>query len=242
MKARALLLPGVAFCLVSLLLVWYFALGPAGIHAAARRGDADAVKRRLALGISPDSRHLLTAETPLIEACRNGCLDAVKVLIKAGANVNLQGEAFYGPLHCAAYGGHVDTLKYLLEHGARVDLFDGHDRPMNSAAKGGHIEIAKVLLEHGADVNAHGIDDATPLENAVSHGHAEMVRFLLNNGAEINARGLYGRTALHVAADLDYVEIGRLLLDHGADPGLNCNGRPVEGRSPQFRELLGRNR
>lgn len=99
---------------------WHLGLGWGSIHAAARRGDAKAVKRRLAWGLSPNSRHLLSAETPLIEAARRGHLDTVKVLVEAGADVNLQGEAWYGPLHCAAYGGHLDTVKYLLEHGASL--------------------------------------------------------------------------------------------------------------------------
>jgi hypothetical protein len=34
------------------------------------------------------------------------------------------------------------------------------------------------------------------------------------------------------------VEVGRILLDHGADPSLECNGRPVSGRSDAFRQLL----
>jgi len=82
------------------------------------------------------------------------------------------------------------------------------------------------------------VDGGTPLENAVSHGHAEMAKFLLSNGAQVNARAIYGRTPLHVAAWRDDAAIGRLLLEHGADPALECNGRPVEGRSPEFGELL----
>lgn len=238
MRARGLLIGIVALVLLSALGLWHLRLGWGSIHAAARRGDAQAVKRRLALGINPNSRHLLSQDTPLIEAARRGHLDTVKVLVEGGADVNRQGEAWYGPLHCAAHGGHLETVEYLLEHGASVGVFEGHDRPLNSAAQAGHVHIAKVLLGHGADVNAQGVDGGSPLENAVSYGRIEMVKFLLTNGAQVNVRGIYGRTPLHAAAWNDDVAIGRLLLEHGADPALECNGRPVEGRSPQFRELL----
>jgi cytohesin len=229
---------GVVAVALLLAAAWHLAVGRGSIHAAARKGDAKAVQRRLALGISPNSRHLLSLDTPLIEAARRGHLDTVKVLVEGGADVNLQGEAFYGPLHCAAYSGHLETVKYLLEHGASVGLFEGHDRPLNSAAQAGHVHIAKVLLAHKADINAQGVDGGTPLENAVSYGQVEMVKFLLANGAQVNARAIYGRTPLHAAAWRGDVTIGRLLLEHGADPTLECNGRPVEGPSPQFRELL----
>jgi ankyrin repeat protein len=239
MRARVWLIGVVGTALVLALALWHFGLGWGSIHAAARKGDAKALKGRLAMGISPNRRHLLSGDTPLIEAARRGHLDAVKVLVEGGANVNLQGEAWYGPLHCAAYGGHLETVKYLLEHGASVRVFEGHDRPLNSAAQAGHLQVAKVLLEHGADINAQGVDGGTPLENAVSCGHVEMVKFLLAKGAQVNTRANYGRTPLHVAAWNDNVVLGRLLLEHGADPALECNGHPVEGRSPQFRELLG---
>jgi ankyrin repeat protein len=239
MRARGLLIGVVAVALLSALGLWHLRLGWGSIHAAARKGDAKAVKRRLAMGINPNSRHLLSLETPLIEAARRGHLDTVKVLVEGGADVNRQGEAWYGPLHCAAYGGHLETVKYLLEHGASVQVFEGHDRPLNSAAQAGHVHIAELLLGHGADINAQGVDGGTPLENAVSYGQVEMVKFLLTNGAQVNARANYGRTPLHAAAWNDDVRMGRLLLEHGADPALECNGHPVEGRSLQFRELLG---
>jgi len=239
MCKRGLLIGLLAAVLWLAAAVWHLGVGWGSIHAAARRGDAKAVKRRLAWGVSPNGRHLLSVETPLIEAARRGHLDTVKVLVEDGADVNLQGEAWYGPLHCAAYGGHLETVKYLLEHGASLGVFEGHDKPLNSAAQAGRLHVATLLLRHGADINAQGVDGGTPLENAVSYGHTEMVKCLLANGAQVNARAIYGRTPLHVAAWRDDAAIGRLLLEHGADPALECNGRPVEGRSPEFRELLG---
>jgi ankyrin repeat protein len=238
MRTRGLLIGVLAVVLLLAAAVWQLGLGWGSIHAAARRGDAQAVKRRLALGLSPNGRHWLSLDTPLIEAARRGHLDTVKVLVEGGADVNRQGEAWYGPLHCAAFGGHLETVKYLLEHGASVRVFEGHDKPLNSAAQAGHIHVATVLLGRGADINAQGVDGGTPLENAVSYGQIEMVKFLVTNGAQVNARAIYGRTPLHAAAWNDDVAIGRLLLEHGADPALECNGRPVAGRSPQFRELL----
>jgi len=56
----------------------------ASIHTAARKGNTTGVKRWLALGKSPNSRHFFTRDTVLIEASLNGNLDVVKVLVEKG--------------------------------------------------------------------------------------------------------------------------------------------------------------
>ncbi len=44
--------------------------------------------------------------TPLHEACNRGRIDVAKQLLKAGANVNVQGMENDTPLHDAAINGH----------------------------------------------------------------------------------------------------------------------------------------
>ena len=44
--------------------------------------------------------------TPLHEACNHGFMDVAKQLLKAGANVNVQGYGNDTPLHDAAINGH----------------------------------------------------------------------------------------------------------------------------------------
>jgi ankyrin repeat protein len=203
-----------------------FLTGCMSIHTAAREGNLKEVRRELAWGVNVNRRHFFTQDTLLIESAANGHVDVVKLLIENGADVNLKGEAWYGPLHAAAANGHIEVVKILLENGADVNIFH-HNKPLHNAAMNGHIEVAEILLAHGADINAKGTDEAAPLHTAVSNNQLAMVKWLLSKGANVNSRASYGCTPLHSAAWRNNVEIGKILLEHAADPTLECNGRRV---------------
>jgi ankyrin repeat protein len=209
-----------------LVLVSTVLTGCMSIHTAARKGNLKEVRRQLAWGVDANRKHLFTRDTLLIEAAANGHLDVVKLLIENGADVNLKGEAWYGPLHAAAANGHIEVVKILLENGADVSIFH-QNKPLHNAAMNGHIEVAEILLDNGADVNAKGTDEAAPLHTAVSNNQLLMVKWLLSKGANVNPRAAYGCTPLHSAAWRNNVEIGKILLEHGADPRLECNGRRI---------------
>lgn len=59
--------------------------------------------------------------TALIEACKAGQLDAVRLLIDKGADVNLATKKGYTPIMVAAMNGHKDILSYLIQKGANVN-------------------------------------------------------------------------------------------------------------------------
>ena len=219
-----------------LMLVLALLTGCASIQTAAREGNLSHIKTLVALGVKVDSRHPFTVETPLIEAARNGRVEVVKFLIENGADINLQGEAWYAPLHCAAQNGHVKVVKILLENGAEVDRFS--NKPLHRTAEIGNIEIAEILLAYGADINTEKGRGFTPLHVAAGWGQAEMVRYLLVRGANVNPTTGEGITPLHRAAGSDRVEVGRILLEHGAVVPSGGNARPLPIRSDQFRKLL----
>src|SRR5262245_4259907 len=64
------------------------------LSAAARRGDAETVKKLLDEGVDPNTKFRYDA-TALTYACDHGHLEVVKVLLEHGANVNVK-DTFYG--------------------------------------------------------------------------------------------------------------------------------------------------
>lgn len=123
----------------------------------------------------------------LVAAADDGNIDAVRALLRAGADVDapLPGEGT--ALIVAARNGDLALVHALLELGATVDLPSPRDgNPLIMAAQGGHHEVVDALIEAGADVNAVVRFDETPLINASRGGHLDIVQCLVEKGADVN--------------------------------------------------------
>uniref|UniRef100_A0A2K6GI41 Euchromatic histone lysine methyltransferase 1 n=1 Tax=Propithecus coquereli TaxID=379532 RepID=A0A2K6GI41_PROCO len=90
-----------------------------------------------------------------MEAAENNHLDAVKYLIKAGAQVDPKDAEGSTCLHLAAKKGHYDVVQYLLSNG-QMDVNcqdDGGWTPMIWATEYKHVDLVKLLLSKGSDIN-----------------------------------------------------------------------------------------
>lgn len=92
----------------------------------------------------------------LIKAVRSGQLDAVRAALAAGAPVELaDGHGVPGlPLGIACFLGHLDIVRELVRHGARVNVADNREpvSPLSMAIRGGKNEVVRLLVELGATV------------------------------------------------------------------------------------------
>ncbi|HEY4310896.1 MAG TPA: ankyrin repeat domain-containing protein [Pirellulales bacterium] len=95
----------------------------------------------------------------------------VAALLKAGCDVDIRNECdgtgYLGQtaLHSAAFWGHYDIAKVLIESGADVNaLTDRRNTPLHEAAQCGSTRVLRLLLENGAIPDAVGKDGETPLD------------------------------------------------------------------------------
>ena len=114
-------------------------------------GDADVVRAFIGEGADVNARFGKVA--PLQRA--RG-VEVVKILIAAGADVNATSKGYDGPpLSFAAQTGDADSMKALIDAGAKVNgrSRDGETALMK-AAKAGNPAIVEILLRAGADAKA----------------------------------------------------------------------------------------
>ena len=141
---------------------------------AAARNDVVALRQLLASGHKADERDSWTA---LIWASRSGSIDAINVLLDAGADINLPGSTGDNwdatPLQHAILQRRPAAVRLLLERGADVNRGAGPEKnltPLFLAAGDTDPSIIKLLLAHGADPTVEDENGATPLSRAVSAG------------------------------------------------------------------------
>nr|WP_253309384.1 ankyrin repeat domain-containing protein [Rickettsia endosymbiont of Ceutorhynchus assimilis] len=98
---------------------------------------------------------------------------------------NTQDENGLTLLHRAAGNNNKESVKLLLEYGAKVDVQskDGHT-PLHYAAALGYVEIAEYLIDKGADVDAQDKAEYTPLYYALANDNKELAKLLIKHGAD----------------------------------------------------------
>jgi ankyrin repeat protein len=156
------------------------------LHYAAIYGSADAVRILLEAGADPNARNQQEA-TPLIYAAWN--LAKTRLLVEKGAQVNVAAKNGTTPLMVAASAlGNIDSVRYLLEHGADAKATDalGSDALIRAGWMSDPQAVGLVLAKGASPRNA---DRAgfTALQMAPSFADCERINLLLKAGADVNS-------------------------------------------------------
>lgn len=118
---------------------------PLGI--ASHFGKEDIVRILLRNGANPNSSSQNGYQVfPIHSALSNGQNNIAKMLIEAGAEVNVLQSSRISPLHLAAQQGNIDMIIVLLEHGANIAIRNDFGQTASDmAAEKGFPEIAEIL-------------------------------------------------------------------------------------------------
>src|SRR5690606_14503779 len=121
--------------------------GFTALGIAAHFGHEDIVRYLLLKGADPNlPSHNGYRVFPLHAAVSANYDIVAKMLVEAGAEVNVLQTSNVSPLHHAAQNGNIEMLILLLEKGAHVQIKnDTGQTPSDLARERGHLEIAKIL-------------------------------------------------------------------------------------------------
>lgn len=206
--------------------------------AAVTQGHTAIVKRLLNAGMKVDDDLQGDAgKYALIEAAGTGKEDMVDLLIKYGADANMEDSSgFYSnPLIAAAVQRHRKIVEKLVSKGANINtnqkVGSGIRNPLLAAiarykfvTNNETFEMVKLLLDLGANPNITHPTGETPLCEAVTWGDADVVNLLLKQNADVNQKNENDSTPLHLAVCLSRQEKVLMLLKHGADPNITSEG------------------
>jgi ankyrin repeat protein len=151
---------------------------------------------------------------PTFFASHTGNADVLPALRQAGDKLDdsaiMFGAAPVSPLGVAVLYNHVDTVRTLIELGAKVDPTDRRaDSPLVSAVVANHTEIVRLLIARGADVNRVDNTGMTPLMYAAvaDFGDSAIVDLLLTSGARTDVRAKDGLTAADYARKYNHPQV-----------------------------------
>jgi ankyrin repeat protein len=213
--------------------------------------DGDAATLRDVLARDPN---LYRAEywytQPIHFAVREGELEAVRMLLEAGADPSLVALSGEDLVTLARDRGHIAVVELLEQERARrpsaPEAEPKAEHPILAAAETGDLAQVRTLVDADPrSIHAESRSGRRPLSLAAGRGHEPVVRLLIERGADPNApegaeapRGM----ALYKAAWNGHRGLVELLLDHGADPNatIDSSGSATyaAARTPELRRML----
>ncbi len=181
---------------------------------------------------------LLSQKSELIDKVRTNNIEAIKVLIATGADLN-EREEFYAmtPLILACNSNYTELAKLLIDGGADIHLKADNGATALIMAAMNSQELTELLLSKGADIHArsnNGTGAFTNCTMGIISGRVgyELADLLLAKGAEIdelNTTDFYsGYTPLFWAVYDNNEQLVQYLIEHGA----RVNASAQNGKTP----------
>ena len=182
-------------------------------------------------------------KTVLMIACRRRNIDAIDVLLNAGADHRMADADGSTCLHHAVYGDCSQmalknkgectkvALRAIILHGTDLNATNKRNRTALMIACMTHnADAIVVLLKAGADPNIVHAGDDPCLHNVVRLGCSRYVlQAMINHGADVNATNKYHKTALMTAHEKGNPDAMNILLDAGAGPNIaDTNGNKLK--------------
>lgn len=180
----------------------------------------------------------------IFDAIFYGNTSEVQQLISAGVDKNVvthrhvrwEGASALG---AAAYEGHMDIVRYLVDIGTSVNFCDPCQKrtPLHWACLGNKYQAVAYLVTRGADVNHRDLEQTTPLLRAFLGKNVELVKYLIENGADVRHTDVLGCSILHYAC----IHADNTLISAAIKAGCISNNIAMIGKGTPLQTLATQN-
>uniref|UniRef100_A0A671U4V3 Ankyrin repeat domain 6b n=1 Tax=Sparus aurata TaxID=8175 RepID=A0A671U4V3_SPAAU len=178
---------------------------------ASHKGQADNVVQLINKGAKVAVTKY--GRSPLHLAAYKGHIEVVRILLKAGCDLDIQDDGEQTALQRAAMVGNSDVISALIQEGCALDRQDKDgNTALHEVSWHGFCQSVKLLVKAGANVHAKNKAGNTALHLACQNGHAQSSKVLLLGGSRPDSKNHAGDTCLHVAARYNHVAMIRILL------------------------------
>lgn len=143
-------------------------------------------------GPRPDVGDATYLSTPLIDLFSDKpsptkCVEAIRLIVKAGCDVNKVSDFGNTALHKAASCGHIEPVLELIRQGADANILNKAGRtPFVAACASSQYVTASELYRYTKDIDIVDKYGNTPLHLACVDGNGLLIDFLLECGADPN--------------------------------------------------------
>ncbi|XP_006874715.1 PREDICTED: ankyrin repeat domain-containing protein 55 [Chrysochloris asiatica] len=193
------------------------------VYQAASHGDVNALTE--VIREDPSILECCDTEgcTPLMHAVSGRQVDTVKLLLKMGANTNMQDAYGRTSLCLATYLGWLEGCVSLLRNGAKHNIPDKNGRlPLHAATAEPDVRLLTVLLQQSnlSEINHQDNEGMTPLHWAAFHNQPQHTQMLLKKGADPTLVDKDFKTALHWAVQSGNRILCSIILSHHQGPSI----------------------
>ncbi|XP_059775291.1 ankyrin repeat domain-containing protein 55 [Balaenoptera ricei] len=193
------------------------------VYQAASNGDVNALTA--VIREDPSILECCDSEgcTPLMHAVSGRQVDTVKLLLKMGANINMQDAYGRTSLCLATYLGWLEGCVSLLRNGAKHNIPDKNGRlPLHAATAEPDVRLLTVLVQQSNlnEINHQDSEGMTPLHWAAFHNRPQHTQMLLKKGADPTLVDKDFKTALHWAVQSGNRILCSIILSHHQGPSI----------------------
>ena len=144
---------------------------------------------------------VFAGHTALQAASQNGHLEVLRLLLRSGADLELEDKDGDRAVHHAAFGDEPGVMEVIAAAGSDLNARNKRRQTaLHIAVNKGHVGVVKMLLSLGCHPSLQDSEGDTPLHDAISKKRDDMLALLLDHSADIMLTNNNGFNALHHAA------------------------------------------